>query len=142
MAIYKDVASLEVVGYTEPKNGTFSDGVQFILEKLDAIPEADVEPVRRGHWILEANHRFSDWGYCDVYVDMKCSRCGKPWHDGNIVGFTTLPNYDENEMPYPITEQRIKDADQRCFQEAKEIAKKYMSCELCGAKMDEEVKDE
>lgn len=51
MAIYKDVASLEVVGYIVPKNGTFSDGVQFILEKLDAIPEADVEPVVHGRWV-------------------------------------------------------------------------------------------
>lgn len=54
MAIYKDVASLEVVGYTVPKNGTFSDGVQFILEKLDAIPEADVEPVQPGYWTPES----------------------------------------------------------------------------------------
>lgn len=110
--------------------------VRDIRKTINEIPTADVKPLRHGHWILEVNHRFSDWGYCDVYVDMKCSRCGKPWHDGNSVWFTTLPNYDENEMPYPITEQRIKDADQRCFQEAKEIAKKYMSCELCGAKMD------
>lgn len=55
MAIYKDVASLEVVGYTPPENGTFADGVQFILEKLDAIPEADVEPVRHAHWIRVGN---------------------------------------------------------------------------------------
>ena len=56
MALYKDVSSLEVVGYTEPNNGTFSDGVDFILEKLDAIPEADVEPVRHGHWIKVMEH--------------------------------------------------------------------------------------
>ena len=63
MAIYKDVSSLEVVGYTEPKGGTFSDGVQFILEKLDAIPEADVEPVRHGYWIRKGPYQ-----YC-------CSEC-------------------------------------------------------------------
>lgn len=68
MAIYKDVASLEVVGYTEPKNGTFSDGVQFILEKLDAIPEADVEPVRHGRWIDKTE---------DTRREYVCSECGR-----------------------------------------------------------------
>jgi len=76
MAIYKDVASLEVVGYTEPKGGTFSDGVQFILEKLDAIPEADAEPVRHGHWIVGMD--FSDGTGAFI-----CSLCGhaEKWNE-------------------------------------------------------------
>ena len=41
MAEYKDVSSLEVVAY-KGGNKDFDDGVQFILEKLDAIPTADV----------------------------------------------------------------------------------------------------
>lgn len=71
MALYKDVASLEVVGYTEPKNGTFSDGVHFILEKLDAIPKADVEPVRHGHWIKVFPRR------TNRNATYKCSVCKK-----------------------------------------------------------------
>ncbi len=50
MPIYKDVSSLELVTYTVPEDGTFADGVSFILEKLDDFPTADVEPVRHGHW--------------------------------------------------------------------------------------------
>lgn len=73
MAIYKDVASLEVVGYTEPKNGTFSDGVDFILEKLDAIPEADVEPVRHGHWIEELHE--DEFEIPLDYYTYRCSAC-------------------------------------------------------------------
>ena len=144
MAIYKDVASLEVVGYTEPENGTFSDGVRFILEKLDAIPEADVEPVRHGHWILEAKHSFNDYGDCTVYVVAKCSNCGKHWHNGHNVWSEILSDYDySTEMPDQITERRINDAKQRCLQDAKEVVKEYVSCELCGAKMDgKEVENE
>ena len=81
MAIYKDVASLEVVGYTEPKGGTFSDGVQFILEKLDAIPEAEVEPVRHGHW-AKVKENIYGWKYaCSVCNGLTkkatfgCPRC-------------------------------------------------------------------
>ena len=70
MALYKDVASLEVVGYTEPENGTFSDGVDFILEKLDAIPEADVEPVRHGHWMNKSY-------FPDGTTAFICSLCGR-----------------------------------------------------------------
>ena len=40
-ALYKDISSLEVVAYTT-RDGNFEDGVTFILEKLDAIPVADV----------------------------------------------------------------------------------------------------
>ena len=45
-ALYKDVSPLEVVSFYSP-NSDFNDGVNFILEKLDAIPVADVEPVVR-----------------------------------------------------------------------------------------------
>ena len=72
MAIYKDVSSLEVVGYTEPKNGTFSDGVEFILEKLDAIPEADVESVRHGYWIPHKTMIRSPFA-----KNYNCSECGR-----------------------------------------------------------------
>ena len=51
-ALYKDVSSLEVVAYTKC-DGDFEDGVIFILEKLDAIPVADVQPVRHGKWAEE-----------------------------------------------------------------------------------------
>ena len=37
-ALYKDVSSLEVVSYFR-KSDDFDEGVNFILEKLDAIPE-------------------------------------------------------------------------------------------------------
>ena len=72
MALYKDVSSLEVIGYTEPENGTFSDGVQFVLEKLDAIPEADVEHVSHGHWIV---HERAGLLFGFVIPNFECSEC-------------------------------------------------------------------
>lgn len=72
MALYKDISSLEVVGYTEPENGTFSDGVQFVLEKLDAIPEADVEHIRHGYWIPHKTIVRSPFA-----KNYDCSECGR-----------------------------------------------------------------
>ena len=46
MAIYKDVEPLEIVTY-QGENEDFDRGVKFILEKLDALPTADVEEVVR-----------------------------------------------------------------------------------------------
>lgn len=75
--LYKDVSSLKVIGYTEPKNGTFSDGVDFILEKLDAIPEADVEPVIHAHWIRTGDYiTYKNNGYAKRMEEKVCSVCG------------------------------------------------------------------
>ena len=102
---------------------------------------ADVEPVRHGHWILEAKHLFDDYGDCIVYVIAKCSNCGKHWHNGHTVWSEILSDYDySTDMPDQITERRINDAKQRCLQDAKEAVKEYVSCELCGAKMEREYK--
>lgn len=108
-------------------------------EDIDEISTADVEPVRHGHWFLEAKRSFNDYGDCRVYVVARCSNCGKYWHNGYSVRSETLLDCDyENEMPDQITEQKINYAKQRCLQDSKEIVKGYVSCELCGAKMDGE----
>ena len=65
-ALYKDVSSLEVVAYTKC-DGDFDDGVKFILKKLDAIPVADVEPVRHGHNENKEYHEADEF---------RCSECG------------------------------------------------------------------
>lgn len=41
MAIYKDVEPLEVMSY-KSVNEDFDNGVKYVLEKLDALPTADV----------------------------------------------------------------------------------------------------
>lgn len=46
MAIYKDVEPLEIVTY-QGESEDFDRGVKFILEKIDALPVADVEDVVR-----------------------------------------------------------------------------------------------
>ena len=74
MAMYKDVSSLELVGFTEPENSTFTDGVDFILEKLDAIPEEDVKPVVHAHWIVTKTL----FGEGTPPTEYKCSACECP----------------------------------------------------------------
>lgn len=44
----------EVFGYTS-QDGTFDDGVQFVLEKIDEQPTADVVEHKRGEWIQHVN---------------------------------------------------------------------------------------
>lgn len=46
MSRYIDADAFEVFGYTT-QEGTFDDGVQFVLEKIDAMPTADVVEVVR-----------------------------------------------------------------------------------------------
>lgn len=45
MAIYKDVEPLEVMSY-KSVNEDFDNGVKYVLEKLDALPTADVVEVK------------------------------------------------------------------------------------------------
>ena len=71
MPIYKDVTPLEVVACTVPKDGTFADGVDFVLEKLDSIAPADVEPVHYAHLILH-----SEFHSCISHY-LECSYCHK-----------------------------------------------------------------
>lgn len=98
---------------------------------------ADVEPVRYGDWILKAKHYFNDYGYCEVYVDASCSECGRKWHGDRIVIGKILFDYDNNDMPDPITEKRIKECKEYCLQEAgKFMLTESPFCEKCGAKMD------
>jgi predicted RNA-binding Zn-ribbon protein involved in translation (DUF1610 family) len=66
-ALYKDVSSLEVVSYFK-RSSDFDDGVGFILEKLDAIPVADVEPVRHASWERVETDE-------DGYSRFRCPNC-------------------------------------------------------------------
>ena len=112
-------------------------------EQIDDIPTADVESVVHAHWSLEAKHSFGDYfGDCTVYVIAKCSKCGEYWHNRHNICSEILLDYDENEMPFPINEQRIKKSKQNCLREAKDTMRnQYVACECCGARMDEEVKE-
>lgn len=63
MAIYKDVEPLELVLY-ESDNEEFDKGVLFILEKLDALPTADVveiEILRDWLWEIALNNAGGDF---------------------------------------------------------------------------------
>ena len=97
-ALYKDVSSLEVISYFR-HSSDFDDGVEFILEKLDAIPVADVEPVRYGKWIawngmdIPENHGRHKCSICDEFaikpkygeeiLTKRCPNCGAKMDKGD-----------------------------------------------------------
>lgn len=55
MPKYIDIEQLDVISYTgtEGVENTFDSGVQWIMEKIDRLPPADVRPVVRGKWISD-----------------------------------------------------------------------------------------
>lgn len=63
MADYIDRQALDVVAFTD-RDGTFSDGIQWVLEYIDALPSADVQPVRHGVWMEENRRPRSAMFYC------------------------------------------------------------------------------
>ena len=68
MSRYIDVDAFEAFGYTT-QDGNFDDGVQFVLEKIDEQPTADVVEVVHGEWLKDAED--------EIY----CSECGKYTYD-------------------------------------------------------------
>ena len=82
MADYIDRQALDVVAFTD-RDGTFSDGIQWLLEYIDTLPSADVEPVRHGVWMEENGF---------IY----CPFCGDPWGapgcESMVKSFNYCPN--------------------------------------------------
>lgn len=68
---YINADVFEVFGYTS-QDGTFDDGVQFVLEKIDEQPTADVVEVVHGEWII---HKDSAIVYDRLITNYECSIC-------------------------------------------------------------------
>lgn len=65
------------------------DMLQEMLDKLEAIPAADVEPVRHGEWLRTDD----DW---NSLVTIQCSACGGEWcfeidEDVQLLGYNYCP---------------------------------------------------
>lgn len=61
-----DRQALDVVAFTD-RDGTFSDGVQWLLEYIDALPSAE----RQGKWL-------DGYGFAGNYFDcFVCDQCKK-----------------------------------------------------------------
>lgn len=84
MPKYIDADALEVVGFTD-RQSSFSDGVQWLLEYIDKLPSADVQPVQRGRW--ETDGMPMDDG---EYLMTRCTVCGTAYeygHNENYCGY-------------------------------------------------------
>ena len=58
-------------------DGEWVCNVRGVYDAIEAIPKADVKPIRHGQWKWNKN----DYGYC-------CSACGNFWdHDGSYAVF-------------------------------------------------------
>ena len=69
MADLIDRQALDVVAFTD-RDGTFSDGIQWLLEYIDALPSVEAEPVRHGHWYKPTGMMPPE--YAGAY---RCSEC-------------------------------------------------------------------
>lgn len=91
MAIYKNVEPLEMVSWTatghDDYDDGFADGVDFVLEKLDALSEEDVAPREAGKWLLPSENKMNEsWdglgvvcSKCKMFADVDsgfCPNCG------------------------------------------------------------------
>lgn len=68
MSRYIDVEPLDVVG-TKGVSKDYAEGMAYVLDLLDNLPIADVEPVRHGHWKVVND------GYGDKAYICECSEC-------------------------------------------------------------------
>lgn len=67
MSRYIDADAFEVFGY-DSQEGTFDDGVRFVLEKIDAMPTIDaVEVVRCKDCVHWKDEGFDDAGKCELW---------------------------------------------------------------------------
>lgn len=131
--------------------GCYSSEKMAVLEEdIENAPAADVKHVRHGHWILEPKHWFNDYGECIVYVVASCSECKKVWHNDRTVFDSdrtvfdrVLYDYNNDDTPNPITDERIQRCKEHCLQEAeKYLLTESPFCEKCGAKMDRKETEE
>ena len=81
MAIYKNVEPLGTVRWTATKHHEydegFADGVNFVIEKLDALSEEDVAPREAGKWLLPSENKMNkSWDGLGV-VCSKCKLCAQ-----------------------------------------------------------------
>lgn len=86
-----DADEFEVFAYdakyaTEAEQDAFDDGVQFVLERIDAAPTLDMTAITHGKWVRTSWQRGEEFEY-------KCSECKrfKVWKKKRA----KLPNYCE-----------------------------------------------
>lgn len=71
MVDYVERQALDVVTFLD-RDGTFSDGVQWLLEYIDALPPVDAVEVVRCKNCKHAEHWYGDKSRCFL------------WHEGGI----------------------------------------------------------
>lgn len=82
MSRYVDVEPLDVVG-TNGVSKDYAEGMEYVLDLLDTLPIADVEPVRHGKWTKATDDGV--WSYADVYAE--CDQCHKVIFNGWNMNF-------------------------------------------------------
>ncbi len=86
MSRYVDVEPLDVVG-TKGVNKDYVDGMAYVLDLLDNLPAADVEPVRHGRWDNMFDGKFTGGAYW-----YRCSNCGRIVPDVRNGGWNYCPD--------------------------------------------------
>lgn len=92
---------------------------------IKELPASDVAPVVHGRWVLKAEK-----GGMDFHVKAHCSECGYEWFSKDGVG-----NYSS------VFSAFVRGTDEDAFAFVLREASKrklFISCPVCGAKMDKE----
>lgn len=87
MSRYVDVEPLDVVG-TKGVSKDYMEGMAYVLDLLDNLPIADVEPVRHGMWkaVLAGMDEEYECTRCKECVEREypyCPNCGAKMDGGN-----------------------------------------------------------
>ena len=117
----------------------FPDGVDAIdIEDVDAIPAADVAPVRHGKWELTTHSFYSDTfdESCElcVYIVANCSECSGNHPNSYQVFSKTLYAPDDADDDFRFCQKAEEEKAILEFRNKKYEFAYY--CPNCGAKMD------
>lgn len=93
--ISREIA-MERIKYKKPKvlyseyGVGYERGLEDAIGLLNAIPSADVQPVKHGHWIEEVREIGETFRLYQTYIH--CSECGKEHYSGTL----PKPNFCDN----------------------------------------------
>lgn len=59
--------------------GGWDKAIDAAIEAIEKLPNADVEPVKHGRWIVTEYYNPSEFGEEEAYT-FKCSECGNAYH--------------------------------------------------------------
>lgn len=117
--------------------GSHSGMVEAVLYDIENAPTLNVEPVRRGEWVLETHSFYKDTfdesvELC-VYITARCKDCGRKHPDRYEVYSATLCAPEDADDDFRFDREEEEDKALKAFLAKGFVLADY--CPNCGAKM-------